>query len=76
MFKPFWDAVCRLERCGLKVLALTTDGLSANRRLFKLNSTGSQMVHKVTNPYATDDRSIVFISDPPHLMKARTGSYG
>ena len=23
MFEPFWDAVCRLERCSFKVLALT-----------------------------------------------------
>ena len=37
MFHPFWDAVCRLERCGFKVLGLTCDGLAANRRLFQLH---------------------------------------
>ncbi len=36
MIEPFWNAVCRLERCGFKVLGLICDGLSANRRLFAL----------------------------------------
>ena len=37
MFHVFWKAVARLERIGLKVLGLTCDGLSANRRLFRLH---------------------------------------
>ena len=69
LFKPFWEAVCRLERCGFKVLGLTADGLSANRRLFKLHQPGTQLVYKVPNPYATDDRDLFFFSDPPHLLK-------
>ena len=72
MFDPFWEAVCRLERCDFKVLGATADGLSANRRLFKLHGTGgvaSQLVYKVPNPYSMEERNIYFISDPPHLMK-------
>lgn len=72
MYEPFWDAVCRLERCGFNVLALTCDGLAANRRLFKLHYPSpchDTLLHKVINPYATDGRYIFFFSDPPHLMK-------
>ena len=29
----FWEAVCRLERFGIKVLAATADGTSPNRQL-------------------------------------------
>ena len=69
MFHPFWNAVCRLERCGFKVLALTCDGLAANRRLFQLHGAQKDLTYKVLNPYASDDRFIFFFSDPPHLIK-------
>ena len=68
LFDPFWEAVSRLECCGLKVLALTCDGASVNRRLFKLHQTGNQFVHKVVNSFATE-RHLYFFSDPPHLLK-------
>ena len=68
LFDPFWEAVERLERCGLKVMALTCDGASVNRRLFKLHQTGKELVHKVVNPFATE-RFVYFFSDPPHLLK-------
>ena len=68
LFDPFWEAVSRLERCGLKVMALTCDGASVNRRLFKLHQTGKQLVYKVVNPFATE-RYVYFFSDPPHLLK-------
>ena len=52
MYDPFWEAVSRLERCGLKVLALTCDGLAANRRLFRLlDPDSNSVVYKVPNPY-------------------------
>lgn len=72
MFEPFWEAAYNLERCGFKVLALTCDGLAANRRLFKLHSPNidpEAFVHKVVNPYAADGRFVFFFSDPPHLVK-------
>ena len=70
-YDVFWEATCRLERCGFKVLACTCDGLSANRRFFKLHGSGSAAltVHKVFNTYSADKRSIFFFSDPPHLIK-------
>ena len=71
MYDPFWECVSRLERCGFCVLALVSDGLAANRRLFKIHgdSSSSDIVYKVKNPYASDGRSLFFISDTPHLVK-------
>ena len=37
LFPLFWDAVAILEdRCGLKVMAVTSDGASANRSMYKM----------------------------------------
>ena len=61
LFAPIWEAVSRLERCGLKVLALTADGASPNRRLFRIHDpTLATTPHKVPNPYATDGRDLLF----------------
>jgi len=70
LFDPLWKAIARIERCGLKVLAVTADGASPNRRLFKIhNPSSSDTSHKVKNPYSTDGRDLFFLSDPPHLLK-------
>ena len=61
-----------LENMGFTVLALCCDGLAANRSIPRLHDVGSKMpVHKVVNLYAHDGtkRNLIFISDPPHLMK-------
>ena len=69
LFDPFWEAVCRLERMGLKVLAATADGASTNRRLIKLHTPGREVSYRVINPHAPEKRFLYFISDPPHLIK-------
>lgn len=70
MYEVVWDTVGRLECCGFKVLALTCDGLAANRRLFALHHPDNcEFVYKVVNPYASDGRYLYFLSDPPHLIK-------
>lgn len=55
----------------MQVLAVTFDGASVNRRFVKLHcgTTHTEPVYRVKNPYATDDRFLYFISDPPHLIK-------
>jgi len=68
LFDPVWQAIARLERLGFYVLALTCDGASPNRRLWKLHSQKDEMIYKVANPFAAD-RQLYFISDPPHLLK-------
>ncbi|KAL5484343.1 hypothetical protein EMCRGX_G020817 [Ephydatia muelleri] len=37
MYDPLWEAIWRIENCGLKVLGLTLDGASVNRSLVKLH---------------------------------------
>jgi hypothetical protein len=68
LYDIFWEAVERLERIGLKVVACTCDGLSANRTFFKLHCKGEDS-YKVINPYSDELRYIYFLSDPPHLLK-------
>ena len=68
MYDLFWVAVGRLERCGFRVMALVSDGLAANRRLFRLRTSRSELVYKVSNPYS-ENRDLYFVSDPPHLIK-------
>ena len=73
-FQPFWEAVQWPEILCFKVLAVTADGASSNKRLFKLhaydhNEDTYGVLHKVKNPYASDERYIYFFSNPPHLLK-------
>ena len=59
------------NRMDIKVLGVTCDGCSVNRRFLRLhNQCGSgDVTHKMPNPFATDEREMYFISDPPHLIK-------
>ena len=69
---PVWEAISRLERQGFRVLSLTCDGASTNRRLWKLHrdSDGKEVTYKVNNIFAPKGmRPLYFISDPPHLLK-------
>jgi len=72
---PVWEAIARLERQGLKVLCLTCDGASTNRRLWSIHGKDRDLgdkgvLYKVPNVYAPEaSRYLYFISDPPHLIK-------
>ena len=68
LYPIFWEAVERLRRCGFKVIGCTCDGLSVNRRFFKLHGKKDDPF-EVLNPYLSDNRYIYFFSDPPHLIK-------
>ena len=60
--------VRRLESCGLKVIALTCDGASANHKFFKPHkSSTDDIIYKTINPYADEDRPVFFYirSTPP-----------
>ena len=73
LFTIVWEAVYQLEAMGLKVICVTGDGASPNRKLFRMNSDESSdsLTYKTHNPFADpkEERSLFFISDPPHLMK-------
>ena len=71
LFDPLWEAIARLERQDVKVLALTCDGASPNRCLWKIHSNRktATVTYKVDNIYANPVRPLFFISDPSHLIK-------
>lgn len=72
IFAVVWEAIERLERIGFKVIAITADGASPNRKFFhmhSLNSSTADLCYKSPNPYTNDDRNIYFFCDVPHLMK-------
>ena len=65
-----WEAIRQLEFCGFKVIAVTCDGASTNRKLFKMHEMlDRQTTHKARNPYSTEERWVYFMSDVPHLLK-------
>ena len=38
LFSVMWEAIERIEHLGLKVVALTADGSSSNRKNFRMHS--------------------------------------
>ena len=55
-----------IYRCGLKVMGVICNGNSANWHFYKLHSKG-EVVYKLKNPFTSEDRPIIFLSD--HLIK-------
>ena len=75
IFPLFWKAVGILEHLGLKVMAVTCDGASSNRKFFEMHFQMSselifsEVTYRVINDFADELRYIYFICDPPHLIK-------
>ena len=71
IFPIVWEAIERLERKGFKVIAITADGASPNRKFFHMHCSDAtvDLCYKTPNPYTSEDRSVYFFSDVPHLMK-------
>ena len=67
-----WDVLEALEMNGLKVMSISCDGLSANRKFFGIGKypkhTTPRVPYKTTNPFDTA-RNIYYFSDVPHLLK-------
>ena len=57
----------------LKVMFITCDGASPNRRSFEMHKSeaqGDELVYRIENIYALDEgRYLYFICDVPHLLK-------
>ena len=67
-----WEVVKNLECAGFKVISLTGDKASVNRKFFRMHRSDSksdEVTFKVRNPYSIEKRFIYFISDVPHLIK-------
>ena len=70
LYPIIWEAIRRLELDGVKVICITADGSSSNRKFFRMNKSHDLSIpYKTKNPYAKDERWIYFIADPPHLIK-------
>ena len=85
LLRILWRAVAILGiNYGLHVIATVSDGMSANRKFFRLHehlsgvqdenigSQGQECIHKTMNLFAPE-RNIWFFADPPHLMKTTRG---
>ena len=48
---------------------MVCDGVSDNRKMFSLHGCGDKTIHKIINVYGKEDHSIIFFSDPSHLIK-------
>lgn len=68
LFPIVWEAVQRLESCGMNVMAFCCDGASPNRKFYKMHGTSSGLTYKTPNPFCKG-REIFFICDVPHLIK-------
>ena len=69
LYSIVWDTVQHLEALGLKVMSLTCDGVSSNRKFFKMHQSSKSLVYGTENSYSDDWRYLYFMSDVPHLLK-------
>ena len=79
LFPIMWEAVQQLEAIGLKVICITADGASPNRKFFRMHpktSSNNEVTYRTRNIYAPDgQRWLYFVSDPPHLLKTVRNSW-
>src|SRR6218665_1914478 len=70
LYTIMWECIeCVEVVVGLRVLFICCDGAVQNHKFFQLHMQGDETSHKTRNLYASDNRDIYFISDPPHLLK-------
>ena len=78
MFPLLLKAISICELNSLKVLAVTCDGASPNRKLFRMHfpmtkeddmNPDTDVTYRTVNLFSSDKRFIYFISDVLHLMK-------
>lgn len=66
-----WEVTGAMELNGVRIVAMVCDGSTINRGFIDMQpraSSDSEITYDTPNIY-DPSRSIVFISDPPHLLK-------
>ena len=63
LYPIVWEAVRILESDDVKVLCITADGASPNRKFFRMHKTNDLSI-----PYKAKNK-MIDLSDPPHLIK-------
>ena len=79
LFPLLWKAIDICESHSLKIMAVTCDGASPNRKLFKSHfhltaendiNPDVDVIYRARNMFSgADNRFVYFISDVPHLLK-------
>lgn len=69
LYPVVWEVIKNLECAGFRVVSLTGDKASVNRKFFNMHKRASGSAYRVRNPYSREERYIFFISDVPHLIK-------
>ena len=69
-----YECISHLEMLGFKVLTMTCDGVSCNRRLISMlqpskTKENADELFKIDNIFASESRPIFIFSDVPHLIK-------
>ncbi|KAK3920609.1 DNA transposase [Frankliniella fusca] len=73
-----WNVIYRLENLGMKVLCLTSDGASVNKKFFKMHFDAdptSKYIYKTKNIACGEDRPLFFITDPVHVLKSLRNNF-
>ena len=75
-----WEAVERLEHLGFKIIVISADGASTNRKFFRLHAEEAQSspynpLYKTENLYSSEKRELFFMSDVPHLLKTTRNNW-
>ena len=73
LYALVWECVSHLEMIGLKVLALTADGASCNRKFFKMHKCQAKTVPNKTPNFCADEEcpfsfSVTFDEDSSQLL--------
>lgn len=72
LYDRSWDVIYHLEEANIKVLTVTCDGASINRKFISMHESldrSSSYCYVTKNIAAGDSRPLFFILDPPHLLK-------
>ncbi|KAK3931797.1 Transposable element P transposase [Frankliniella fusca] len=73
-----WNVIYTLENLGIKVICLTCDGASTNKKFFKMHANldpSSKYIHKTNNIACGEDRPLYFITDPVHVLKSLRNNF-
>lgn len=63
------QVIKHLSILGLRVMTITCDGASDNRKMFAMFNSNADLSYKTINVYSEEKEEVFFISDPPHLVK-------
>ena len=69
IFPLIRQVIKHLTILGLRVMTITCDGASDNRKMFTMFNSDADLSYKTINVYSKDKDKVFFISDPPHLVK-------